>query len=79
VNTERSPLESNSRSASQEILHVFCNKNVHYRVHKSSPLDPILNQLNSVHTLQFFKIHFNIIFLFAPKFPKCYLSSMFFD
>jgi hypothetical protein len=37
------------------------------RVHKSLPLSPVLNQINSVHIIPsfFLKIHFNIIFPFT--------------
>jgi hypothetical protein len=45
---EQSPsLEANSYSASIEIPCILCKNNVHYRVHKISPLIPILNQLNN--------------------------------
>jgi hypothetical protein len=55
---------TDSRSACQEIS-LLLNPNVHYRVHKSPPVDPILNQMNSVHivTPYFFKINFNIILI----------------
>jgi len=41
--------EANSTSASQKILHISFNTKVHYRVHKSLPNIPILNQ-NSLST-----------------------------
>jgi hypothetical protein len=59
---EQSPWEANSHSASQEILRLLWNRNVHYSVHKSPPLFPNLSQMSPVHTfpLCFPKIHSNI-------------------
>jgi hypothetical protein len=48
---EQSPWESDSRSASQEMYHRMWDPKVYYRVHKSSPLDTILNEINPVHRL----------------------------
>jgi hypothetical protein len=55
-------LDDDSCSAGQEIPHLLWNLKFHC-VHNGPPLDPILCQLNSAHTLAsyFFKIHFNII------------------
>jgi hypothetical protein len=43
--------DANSRSHSQQILRLTGNPNLHYRVHKSSPLAPTLSQIHPVHTL----------------------------
>jgi hypothetical protein len=66
-------LEADSRSASQEIPHLFCNLQAHYRIHNSPPLVRIPSQMTPVHTLtsHFFKIHFNIILPPTPKCTKC--------
>jgi len=51
--------EANSHSVSQEIPHLLWYLMVHYHVHKSPPLFPILSQMHPLHT-------------FTPYFPKIY-------
>jgi hypothetical protein len=62
--TELSPSwEAANCAATQELPSNLWNPKFLYRVHKSPPLAPILNQIDLVHTIPFYlsKIYFNIV------------------
>ena len=71
--------EADRFSASQEIPHILCNPEVHYRIHKCQASVPILSQINPVHTQtsQFMMIYLNIVLPSAPGYPKWPFSLRF--
>jgi hypothetical protein len=73
-----SPWETNCCSASQEII--LYNPKIHYHVHKSLLLDPILSQTNAVHisTSYFLNISLQIscqkLCMYLSSLNTCYIS-----
>jgi hypothetical protein len=55
--------ETANCAATQEVPSILWKPKVHYRVHKNSPLLPMLNQIDPMRTIPSYlsKIHFNIV------------------
>jgi hypothetical protein len=70
---EQSPSwEANSHSGSQEVPRLLWDPKVHYRVHNSPPIVPVLSQMHPIHIFppHFHKIHSNIIFLPTVRYSQ---------
>jgi hypothetical protein len=62
--------EATSCASTKKLINILWNSEIHYRVHKSPPLVPILTQTNPVHITQSYisKIQLNIIHTYVLVF-----------
>jgi hypothetical protein len=69
-------MEPSSSTTTQELDNISWTLQVHYCVHKSLPMVPILSQINPVHTISYrhSKIHLNIIHS-PTSGPSCWSLS----
>jgi hypothetical protein len=76
---KNSPRVAGSSSANQKMTHLLWSPKVHYHMQNNLLMDPILCQINPVHTLApfFLKIHLNIILQTVPRSSKLSLSLRF--
>jgi hypothetical protein len=78
ISTEQRPSWKTDGFSAGQIPHLSRNLKVHYRVHKTMPLDPNLSQMTPVHIFPpcFPKIHSNIILRSTFWFPNQAMSSL---
>jgi hypothetical protein len=71
--------ETNSLSDIQEILLLLRNPQVHCRVYRTPPLEPIQSQMNPVHIIIicFFEAYFNVIPHIRLRFQSSHFPSSF--
>jgi hypothetical protein len=74
--------KTESHTANEETPHLLWNPKVYYRVHKSPLSVRTLSEMNLIRTLtlNFPKIHFNIVLTSKPRFspPICTTSPIYF-